>query len=77
MTQHTLDLRGMMCPIPVIRTQNKVKELAEGDTLELLCTDPGTLSDIPAWCRIHGHELVSTEQSADQITIIVRAGPRN
>ncbi|MGD9730449.1 MAG: sulfurtransferase TusA family protein, partial [Nitrospiraceae bacterium] len=49
MSHHVLDVRFQLCPIPVIRTQNMVNKLANGDTVEVLCTDPGTLHDIPAW----------------------------
>jgi len=49
MSEYELDARRMLCPMPVIKTQNKVKELAVGDILSVICTDPGALSDIPAW----------------------------
>ena len=49
--------------MPVIKTQDKIATLASGDILEVSCTDPGVLSDIPAWCRINGHKLLHSEQS--------------
>ena len=55
MSHFTLDARRSLCPMPVIKTQDKIAELQAGDTLEVTCTDPGALSDIPAWCRINGH----------------------
>lgn len=71
MTQHQLDARNLLCPMPVIKTQNKVKELAVGDKLEVVCTDPGALNDIPAWARINGHEIVETLEQAGEIIITV------
>ncbi len=71
MGRHVLDVRNQLCPIPVIRTQNRVATLATGDELEVLCTDPGTLSDIPAWCRIHGHKVIHTDQRPDEIRIVL------
>ncbi len=71
MNRHTLDVRNQLCPIPVIRTQNMVNRLPDGDIVEVLCTDPGTLHDIPAWCRIHGHRLLDSEQGKDQIRIVL------
>jgi len=71
-TKHTLDVRGQLCPIPVIRTQNHAKKLAPGDLLEVLCTDPGAINDIPAWCRINGHTVVSTETRDNTIVITLR-----
>lgn len=71
---HHLDARRLLCPLPVIRAQDKVAELEPGDTLDVLCTDRGALLDIPAWCRIHGHELLSTETNGHEITIRLRVG---
>ncbi len=73
-TLHTLDVRGQLCPIPVIRTQNHAKKLAAGDILEVLCTDPGVTSDIPAWCRINGHSVISTETRDNVIVVTLRIG---
>jgi len=71
-SHHRLDARGLLCPLPVIRTQNRVVELAPGDTLEIAATDPGALHDIPAWCRVHGHEVVSTARENNEICVVVR-----
>lgn len=73
-TLHTLDVRGQLCPIPVIRTQNHAKKLATGDILEVLCTDPGVTSDIPAWCRINGHSVISTEIRDNVIVVTLKIG---
>jgi TusA-related sulfurtransferase len=62
----TLDARGLLCPLPVIRTQDKVKGLDPGTVLEVLATDVGTIHDIPAWCRVHGHELLSIDEIAEE-----------
>lgn len=69
--RHTLDVRHQLCPIPVIRTQGAINELDSGDVLEVRCTDPGALNDIPAWSRIHGHKVVSTEQAGEEIRIVL------
>jgi tRNA 2-thiouridine synthesizing protein A len=58
----TLDTRGLLCPLPVIRTQDAIRDLSSGTLLEVTASDAGTLEDIPAWCRVHGHELVSAEE---------------
>jgi len=71
MTRHTLDVRGQLCPIPVIKTQNKVRSLAVGDILEVYATDPGALNDIPAWCRVHGHRLIEAKQSGDEFIAVI------
>jgi tRNA 2-thiouridine synthesizing protein A len=74
MSEHELDARRMLCPMPVIKTQNKVKELAVGDILNVICTDPGVLSDIPAWARINGHTILGHQDNDDEIIITVKVG---
>ncbi|MDH5473949.1 MAG: sulfurtransferase TusA family protein [Gammaproteobacteria bacterium] len=71
MSHHQLDARRMFCPMPVIRTQNKIKELHPGDTLEIVCTDPGALSDIPAWCRINGHTVLEMHEHNDEVFLTI------
>jgi len=62
-----LDARRLLCPMPVIKLQNKIKELENNTTLVVLCTDPGTLHDIPTWCRLYGHQVLHIEQTDDEI----------
>ena len=69
---HQLDCRNLLCPMPVIRTQNALKELAQGETLEVVCTDPGTLNDIPTWCRINQQQVVDIIEKDHQITFIIK-----
>ena len=58
--------------MPVIRTQNRVVNLEPGDELEVLCTDPGALIDIPAWCRIEGHEVVQSGERDSEFFVRLR-----
>ena len=74
MNETTLDVRGQLCPIPVIRTQSKIADLEAGDILAVICTDPGAREDIPAWCRIHGHEVVAIDEDGGLIRIRIRVG---
>jgi len=67
-----LDARGLICPLPVIRTQQRIESLADGALLDVLATDPGTLHDVPAWCRVHGHEVVETHRNGRDIRVRVR-----
>lgn len=66
---YILDVRKLLCPLPVIRVSQKIKELQVGDTLEVLATDRGVLYDIPAWCRIHGHTVSKTSDTKQEIRI--------
>lgn len=72
MSHFVLDARYLLCPMPVIRTQNRIAELQPGDTLEVQATDPGALHDIPAWCRVHGHEILEARRDGNDIVITVR-----
>lgn len=71
MSIQRLDARRLLCPLPVIRVQDAVADLAAGDFLEVSCTDPGALNDIPAWCRINGHKIIATREEAGEIHITI------
>ncbi len=57
-----VDARRLLCPMPVIRLQEATYKAKTDDIIEIVCTDPGTLHDIPAWCRINGHTIELQEQ---------------
>lgn len=71
MTRARLDARRLLCPLPVIRTQETIETLRPGDELEVTCTDPGALQDIPAWCRVHGHSLLSVRHEEQEIVFLI------
>ncbi|RMH37390.1 MAG: sulfurtransferase TusA family protein [Nitrospirae bacterium] len=60
----TLDTLGYLCPMPIILTSKKIKELAPGQVLEVLSDDEGIKKDMPAWCQTTGHEMVGLEEEA-------------
>ena len=68
--KHVLDLKNLLCPMPVIKVQNKINEINISDTLEAVCTDPGTLHDIPTWCRINKHKVLDINEDKTQNIII-------
>jgi len=74
MSSYQLNACNMLCPLPVIKTQDKVAELQIGDILEVVCTDPGALNDIPAWCRINGHEVIDSRETDDEVSITLKVG---
>lgn len=71
---HQLNVRRLLCPLPVIRTQNAINELKIGDKLLVIATDPGVMHDIPAWCRIHGHTVLSTDKIDNEIHLLLQVG---
>lgn len=71
---HHLDARRLLCPLPIIKVQERVKKLNPGDILKIVCTDKGSLSDIAAWCRIHGHYLLSSSILNREIFMAIQIG---
>lgn len=57
--KHILDVKHLLCPMPVIRLGELATQLKAGDTVTMQCTDPGVQYDVPAWCRVHGLEIMS------------------
>ena len=72
--QITIDCQRLLCPMPVIRVQDRIAALDAGDQVTAVCTDPGVLQDIPAWCRINGHAVLSAEGSDGEYRVTVRVG---
>jgi tRNA 2-thiouridine synthesizing protein A len=62
MSETTLDLRGLNCPLPVLRAKKALATIPVGGILILECTDPLTTIDVPHFTRQTGHELASQEQ---------------
>jgi len=69
MSEYHLDARRLLCPMPVIKVQDAIAKLEMGDILDVVCTDPGALHDVPAWCRVHGHKIIRAEQRDDEVQI--------
>ena len=62
MVDQVLDCTGMACPIPVIKTKKAIDALLQGQVLKLIATDPGSVSDINAWTKKTGHQLLDSER---------------
>ncbi len=58
----TLDCYGLLCPMPIIQTAKKIKEMRIGEILEVVSTDKGIKEDMPAWCRQTRQELLGIEE---------------
>jgi tRNA 2-thiouridine synthesizing protein A len=59
---HILDATGLYCPEPVMLLHNRIRDIAVGETLQVLATDPSTERDIPKFCVFLGHELLHQDQ---------------
>jgi Predicted redox protein, regulator of disulfide bond formation len=67
-----LDVRGLTCPLPILRTKKKLKDVAVGDVLQVLATDPGSVKDMEAFCRQTGNELVAWKDEGGAFTYWIR-----
>ena len=67
-----MDLKGMPCPMPVVKVSKGIKEVELGDVIEAHTTDPGALADFPAWARTSGNEILKTEQDGDVIRFFIK-----
>lgn len=58
-----VDAKQLLCPMPAIHLQDSLKKLPAGARIQITCADPGTMSDIPTWCRINNHTVISSDSS--------------
>jgi tRNA 2-thiouridine synthesizing protein A len=70
--QQTLDCRGLLCPLPIIKLSKAIKTLQVGEVLELLATDPGSVPDVNAFQAQTGHQVVETRQEGGVYRFLVR-----
>ncbi|HZR47093.1 MAG TPA: sulfurtransferase TusA family protein [Candidatus Manganitrophaceae bacterium] len=68
----TLDTLGLFCPIPVILTSKKIKQMAMNQVLEVLSDDEGIKKDMPAWCKSSGNEFIDLIQEGKVFKVYVR-----
>jgi tRNA 2-thiouridine synthesizing protein A len=68
----TLDLKGLSCPMPIIKTAKAMKELAPGELLEALATDPGSVPDFKAWAQTTGNPLVESGQEGGVFRFLLK-----
>lgn len=68
----TLDCTGLYCPMPIIETTDKIRELEIGQVLEVLADDKGIKTDMPAWCESTGNEFLSIEAEDGEYKVYVR-----
>lgn len=70
----TLDTSGLLCPEPVMMLHSAIADLASGETVLVVATDPSTQRDIPKFCQFLGHELVQQAADATEYTYLIRKG---
>ena len=67
-----MDLQGLSCPLPIVKVSKGIKEVEIGQVIEAQTTDPGSLSDFPAWARKSGNEIIKTDQDGKLIKFFIK-----
>ncbi len=68
----TIDCLGFYCPMPIVKTAEKIKELKTGEILEVVSDDRGIKQDMPAWCDATGQEFLGIEEDGKEIKVYVK-----
>ena len=71
----TLDTCGFFCPEPVMMLHNKVRDIAAGEVLEVIATDPSTQRDIPKFCNFLGHQLLDQQEKDKKYYYYIQKKP--
>ena len=71
MEEHELDARGLSCPLPVLKAQKRLRELAPGDRLVVTATDPKAPGDFRAFCHERGHDLIEDSGNNDTFRLVI------
>lgn len=72
MADHTLDAKGLHCPLPILKARKALKAVPAGGTLEVFATNPGTLADFEAFCRQTGNELLLHSQDDSVYRFLIK-----
>jgi len=67
-----MDLKGLPCPMPVVKVSKAIKEVQVGQVIEAITSDPGSLADFPAWAKTSGNEILKTEQKDGLIKFYIK-----
>jgi TusA-related sulfurtransferase len=68
----SLDCMGLYCPMPIVKTAEKIRQLKTGEVLEVVGDDQGIKQDMPAWCDATGHEFLGMEEEGGEIKVYVK-----
>ncbi len=66
-----LDVKGLNCPLPILRAKKALADMESGQTLKIVATDPGSVKDFAAFCKQTGNPLLSSEETAKDFTFVI------
>jgi tRNA 2-thiouridine synthesizing protein A len=70
----TLDLKGLSCPLPIVKTAVAIKGLQPGELVEVLATDPGSVADFTAWSKATGNPLLVHTSDGGIYRFVIQKG---
>ena len=72
MADELLDAKGLNCPLPILRAKKAIKGLDTGATLEIEATDPGSVKDFEAFCRVTGNDLLDSSEDSGVYKFLIK-----
>jgi len=72
MAEQVLDVKGLNCPLPILRAKKALKDVPTGSTLRVLATDPGAVKDFEAFCRTTGNELIESKSENNVFSFLIK-----
>jgi tRNA 2-thiouridine synthesizing protein A len=72
MADQVLDVKGLNCPLPILRAKKALKDIPTGGTLQVLATDPGAVKDFEAFCRTTGNELLESKTDDKIFSFVIK-----
>jgi tRNA 2-thiouridine synthesizing protein A len=66
-----LDVKGLNCPLPILRAKKALADMSSGQTLKVIATDPGAVKDFAAFCKQTGNALLSSDDSGKEFTFVI------
>ena len=72
MADQVLDVKGLNCPLPILRAKKALGSVPSGGTLQVLATDPGAVKDFEAFCRASGNQLVESAAEGGIFRFLIR-----
>ena len=72
MADQVLDVKGLNCPLPILRAKKALKDVPMGGTLQVLATDPGAVKDFEAFCRTTGNELIASKVDGKIFSFVIK-----
>jgi tRNA 2-thiouridine synthesizing protein A len=67
-----LDLKGLLCPMPMVKVSQNINNVEVGDVIRAVATDPGSMADIPAWAKSTGNEVLQAEKVGGEFVFLVK-----